>query len=465
MAMRRFVQLVLLTALIGLTIIVLTKVIPGQFGVLSKMAAGLLVALVLFCAGSLRLLATRWQDAVVNTWLVIASGFATYLVCDLSLGWLLNPRQTFPGAPDPVVHHRMLPEARWEMIKPDFRVPFTTNNVGLRGPKLDPHKSDDLCRILVLGDSFTFGVGVRNDQTFSALLERALNKRASFKVEVLNAGVNSYAPILEYLFFKTHGVLWNPDVVVLAFDMSDLEQEQYYRTRARFDGSGSPLAVDGLEDYRATRCTLAAWIRNHLFVGSWLLRLSLRQHVGTVAPTLDDVVTQGNIRVLQHTLEGDREDRTAAWRNVFQSIGLVNQMAKAKGIAFVLLTYPWGHQVGEHEWTIGRQEFLPQGSVTSDRSVEKLRRFAESEGVPFLDLFPAFRRYSAGEKLFWDVDMHWTASGHALAAEQLLRFLEKGPLAQGAGHDSFACCSSRVMSAAQDPALKRDAQLLRHGGE
>ena len=51
--------------------------------------------------------------------------------------------------------------------------------------------SDDAFRILVLGDSFTFGYGVENDETYSVQLQNLLNERLDRTVEVVNAGFAS----------------------------------------------------------------------------------------------------------------------------------------------------------------------------------------------------------------------------------------------------------------------------------
>lgn len=57
---------------------------------------------------------------------------------------------------------------------------------GFRGPGLPPRADDE---IIVVGDSQVFGLGVQEDETFSAVLAKALPGRA-----VINAGVPTYGP-------------------------------------------------------------------------------------------------------------------------------------------------------------------------------------------------------------------------------------------------------------------------------
>tara|TARA_B100000686_G_C16789646_1_gene977735 strand:+ start:748 stop:2379 length:1632 start_codon:yes stop_codon:yes gene_type:complete len=93
-----------------------------------------------------------------------------------------------------------------------------------RATAIDYVKSENIFRILILGDSTTFGQGVRNDQTFSFYLEKILNKAdVGMKFEVLNGGVPNWGLIEYYFFLKSEGYKYNPDLIILALDSSDAE--------------------------------------------------------------------------------------------------------------------------------------------------------------------------------------------------------------------------------------------------
>jgi hypothetical protein len=104
---------------------------------------------------------------------------------------------------------------------------FVTNSRGLRDAREFPyHKPPGTLRVLSLGDSHTQGYEVRQDATFSAVLERYLNMHLharGVKAEVLNAGVSGFSTAEAAAFLEAEGHRYQPDVVVLGFYANDFE--------------------------------------------------------------------------------------------------------------------------------------------------------------------------------------------------------------------------------------------------
>jgi lysophospholipase L1-like esterase len=71
-------------------------------------------------------------------------------------------------------------------------------------------------RILVLGDSFTWGYGVEESERFSQVLEKSLN------VEVINAGVSGYSTDQELLWYRSEGIKYDSDLVILELAGNDV---------------------------------------------------------------------------------------------------------------------------------------------------------------------------------------------------------------------------------------------------
>jgi hypothetical protein len=108
---------------------------------------------------------------------------------------------------------------------PDNGVVMTINAWGMRaGIKPVPlKKGPDTYRILMLGDSFTFGIGVRDHETFSEVLHKRLNDASTdgTRYEVLNAGVQGYNTRDEVLAFEHQWMQLDPDLVLITFYLND----------------------------------------------------------------------------------------------------------------------------------------------------------------------------------------------------------------------------------------------------
>lgn len=374
----------------------------------------------LLSALSLALLRTRHGDKVRRAWLGLVASALTCALVDLAAGRALNPPLSPALIGDETVHHRLAPDTYSEIQH--------VNSLGLRGPDVERQKPPGTWRIALLGDSFIMGKGVADDQTAAHRLEKRL-RRDGHRVEVINGGVASYAPILSLLQLRTLLARLSLDLVVFNIDMGDLLQEEAYRARARHDEAGRLVGVDGRRDrwaYQRAR----NWIVENLYVGGLLVH-----HLQRRAPwlrrrwggglTVSEVVAFANPAIIEHTLASDRQDRGGQWRTLFDSVLAARDFSAARGIELVLAIYPWGHQVNAREWTPGRLDFVPEDAVISDRSLEHVRRLAAQHGIELLDTFPAFRAWAGEAPLYWSFDLHWTPAGHDLYARELQRLIAR----------------------------------------
>ena len=83
-------------------------------------------------------------------------------------------------------------------------------------------KPPGIVRVLSLGDSNTQGYEVRQEHTFSAVIERYLRGNG-VRAEVINAGVSGFGTAEELVFLENEGLKYHPDVVVLGFYANDFE--------------------------------------------------------------------------------------------------------------------------------------------------------------------------------------------------------------------------------------------------
>jgi len=135
---------------------------------------------------------------------------------------------------DPQFGFWNLSNLKHKRVRSERNCPFyhvTTDAGGYRGarPVAIP-KPAGTRRILVLGDSFTFGVGVEDDQTFPAQMEKFLNPGGALgvspatarPVEVVNAGCPGWGTENALAFWRARAEQLSPDLLVLAFYRNDL---------------------------------------------------------------------------------------------------------------------------------------------------------------------------------------------------------------------------------------------------
>lgn len=328
------------------------------------------------------------------------------------------------GGAHPVRHHRHAPGLDVVDVAAEWRVRVRTNRLGMRGA--DPREPRPAFRILVLGDSYTEGYGVEEEETFCALLGRRLGTG----VEVLNGGCGSYSPLLEWAALREWGPELKPDLVVLALDCSDIQDDAFYSRFAVFGPDGDLVAVDGTESGRRSQVPdlsrlmdplksfrLYVQTRN-LFHGAaaWAIR---RFGIRVAIPALGDVLVDR----LAATRDGTAPRLAPDVARTQGNLRRIRDHCRRLGCPFVLVTYPYAHQVSGREWDLGRIQwgFLP-GDVSDPWLMREMAAFGAREGFPVIDLTEDFRR-SADFPLYYAKDGHWTAKGHVLAAEGIAREL------------------------------------------
>jgi hypothetical protein len=112
------------------------------------------------------------------------------------------------------------------------RTPTSINALGLRGPEVSLTKPAKTWRVGVFGDSFTFGQGVEEKETYARMLEEMLRSCAAetrHMVEVLNFGVPSYNISNIVSSFIEKGVRCHLDVAVLAPIVDDFSFHRDHR--------------------------------------------------------------------------------------------------------------------------------------------------------------------------------------------------------------------------------------------
>ena len=97
---------------------------------------------------------------------------------------------------------------------------LNTNSKGYRGKIEYPYRKDpDKVRILVLGDSFTFGDEVSDNETYAYYLQEMIPH-----AEVINMGVHGYGHDQMLILLKEEGIKYEPDIIILGFLPLDMKR-------------------------------------------------------------------------------------------------------------------------------------------------------------------------------------------------------------------------------------------------
>jgi hypothetical protein len=134
---------------------------------------------------------------------------------------------------------------------PDVHVQFRINSKGVRSDREIPYdKPPGVVRIVALGDSFGMGYEVDERDTFLANMERAL-KRAGVNAEVVNLSVSGFGNSEELITLRAEGFKYHPDVVLVCWHQTDLDDNQRSGLFALRDGRLVQTADSYLPGVRA----------------------------------------------------------------------------------------------------------------------------------------------------------------------------------------------------------------------
>lgn len=99
------------------------------------------------------------------------------------------------------------------IIPSEYNTKYEINSKWLRDYEYNYSRNEKL-RIMVLGDSFTEGIGVEMPETYPKLLEDMFGRG---KVEIINGGIKGYGPMEEIVFYRDELSRYDPDIVIMSF--------------------------------------------------------------------------------------------------------------------------------------------------------------------------------------------------------------------------------------------------------
>ncbi len=374
----------------------------------------------------------------------ISLAFITFIIFFIIIDSLLNAK--FPPLctvyqPDKLLEHSLVPNKVCTERTDEYSVEYKINSLGFRDNEITYAKPPNTFRILFLGDSFTQGYGVDLADTFVKRIELILNQNFKDKhFETINAGVSAYTSLNEYLMLKYRGLQLKPDLIVLNVNATDFIEQRALLKQVKIDKNGD-VSFANLQRKKYLPGSIDKFLLDHSFLYNWfvknqenLVRLKgkiiaflLRQKPPDYTKTSSDFTLGDPDHDIFAITENIPE---AEFNDLFKPV--VNQLDKIveilfqKNIPFVLTYIPHGHQIGSNQWVKGRVVRKLTDSVYPDILQAKLKDYADSRGIYFIDMTNDLRKFAndnPDKKLYFDYDGHFNVLGQQLSAQAITNFL------------------------------------------
>lgn len=276
-------------------------------------------------------------------------------------------KRLVPGAKIVVKNHRLA----------GVDVPIEINSLGFRGKEIAFRKTPGVPRVLILGDSITWGDSLRDEDTYVRHTEVDLARALGHPVEVINGGVGDTGSEEQMDILEESGLRVKPDVVVLGFYLND---------------SRPPWGFSGEVGGRG-------WVRRHsvvadkfyekLVLWQWIRQKGTARFAWIKAQSrLDWKHDQSAFLELAHLADfdwGAAWDDTS-WHTIDEQLTRLENHARQSGFRVATLTFPVRFQV--------------QAATADDSPQKTFDALSRKHGFPNLDLLPLYRAHASENILF-----------------------------------------------------------------
>ena len=350
--------------------------------------------------------------------LITAYSIALLLSMDFLYSPLLVQAEVLPGISHPIYHHDLKPNFQGYHRWGEYRYELRTNNLGFKDARVrDVALKATSRRVLLIGDSFTEGIGLPFEQTFAGLLYDAGQKRFD-KIEVLNAGVGSYSPVIYYQKIKyllERGLQF--DELVVLPDLSDIfdeatdyfciDDDPRYHAHCRGPSGGQPN-IAHIKKCSFLQCSFV--VTDTLRV---IAKFKIRQWTGESVKSILELSPRDGWSLPNYHPGSEFAPLgvDGGIERALQNMQKLANLLAQRNIPLTIAVYPW-----------------PANLMFDDRNSRQVAIWKEFCAVnrckAFIDLFPTFFAKKAAhadwyQRYYIYGDFHFNAAGHRLIAEAL----------------------------------------------
>jgi len=343
----------------------------------------------------------------------------------------------------------------------EFEYRISTNEQGIRYHNIPLQKDDDIRRIFIVGDSFTEGTGVKNDQTYSHLLENDFGKTDN-PIYFINGGYRGTGPMHYYFMFDQVGRQYNPDALIIALFANDLasipEDASKILGIIRDESKFSLIKL-----FEETFPNITAYIKQskikpgnrknkHTLMSftieakekgipkakiiDW--RNSIPQDLAQASRQMkvNPYIFRSGLlypEIYLDSIDVSSKRGLKKWENLTEILSEIINNANDHKLEVAIVYIPSCYQYDPDCLSDQNPKVLTGTQVrkewlTDTTNIQKLlSSWTKSKDVPFLDLTPHMKReITSGNKLNYPIDGHWNKEGHKAAAKAIREWLNSG---------------------------------------
>lgn len=329
---------------------------------------------------------------------------------DEQLGWLPRPHMT------------------GEQPYYDRVIPFQTNSLGWRDREYPLEAGSRTTRIVVLGDAFSWGYYVKDQEVYPKVLESLMGE-----TDVINLGVPGFSIDQEIQYFKRAALPYQPDTVILAFYLDNIYEADGKLVRQALASSAEVLSLTAqlqrkletgpvlrVKQFLNGHSAVYRWGREQLTANNTIVKLLSR--IGLREPL-------GGIESLDVSL-------LPALKNQPDSLATLMSVAKSKileldgllterGIRLILVLIPAQTSIEPRAFdrAIAATQF-DREDFDLEKPYRQLEEFARANRIEVINPTDVFRNiHRTNDPLYLIHDKHFSPKGHQVFAAELYRYL------------------------------------------
>ena len=336
--------------------------------------------------------------------------------------------------PSPTVHHDnprldritigdvvyRFDAAGFRMTTPEESDLLTADsNTGSQHIPTTSRRTSSPLKIAVLGDERIFGTGLKDEDCLTSRLQWFLNSDPQAHVEVMNAAVPGYCPLLSLLKYRQDVREQSPDIVILHVDYSDIADDTIFRRYLKkHPDSGAACTHPDLKNTTrqknrlvelANQSKLAQFVKGQL--GDSSIESPLRRMTEQYAWTMPNKTSESRSMQIRHALLPVAE--------------LAEEVEQQGGVLLISCSpLPW--QVGTPAQFPHLQSQVPDSAWNSSNDAALLlQAMAQGLNLPFCNPTNQFAAFSQPQRLYQDNSVELSRFGALLYARELASFLLK----------------------------------------